>query len=308
MKRLALLVAALAALCAASGVTASVSMAELCVRTDEQNKGSWTNPTCTEKVKGQEANWIKIQQYVQPKAQQGQWCAEVEKGEPGIYKDEFCKNTEGTEKKYIGVYERPDWFVNGTQLKQGTKQIKLQLKGHAILSVATNPVLEIKCGGSISEGSTIEGNGVHQGQGKGRLNFSSCTTSIVGCETTLPTLTTNQVKAYLATAKTQTKMVEVFQPTEGEKFIEFKLKGKCGVIPTEVFNPAKGSVAAEIIPARVEQKELLLNFPSTAITEVDHEGETVRPGLTFAGTASVFSGAYGLMLASGEPFGAFGEN
>jgi hypothetical protein len=304
MRRIGLIALVLVSAAALSGVMASTSMAQTCVRVEEPGTGVFANGTCT--TEGAPKEWIKIQGYTAYLGN-GQWCAEVESVGTGNYTNAAC--TAKGAGNFIKVYEHPDWFVNGTQLKQGKAvQVKLQLKGIAILKAETKPTaFQIECKGSISEGATIEGSSIHQGQDKGRLTFSSCKTSLSGCETPT-TLTTNQTKSYLATAKTQTKIVEVFEPTEGEKFIEFKLKGTCGVIPTETNEAVLGRVAAEVIPARQEVKEGLLNFPVTPITEVDHEGVTAAISMKFAGIESVFSGAYGTKLVPEEAFGVFGEN
>lgn len=305
MRRIGLIALVLVSVTALSGAIASTSMANICVRVEEPGTGAWANGTCT--TAGAPKEWIKIQGYTAYLGN-GQWCAEVESGETGNYTDAAC-TTRGTG-RFIRVYEHPDWFVNGAQLKVGTKQIKLQVKGEATLKAETKPTaFEIKCGGSRSEVSTIGGNGTSQGQAKGRLTFSSCKTKLEGCETTTPTLTTNETKSYLATRSgSQTKIVEVFEPTEGEKYIEFKLKGKCGVIPTETNEAVIGTIAAELLPAGDEQKEGLLNFPEKPITEVDHEGTIVKPSMKFASIASVFYGGYGAKLVPEETFGAFGAN
>lgn len=196
----------------------------------------------------------------------------------------------------------PYWHVNGSKLV-GTRPIKLQLKGVAVLRAETKPTaFTIECGGARSEASTIGGNGTTQGQDKGRLTFSSCKTSLKECIAP-ETITTNETKSYLALAATQTKIVDVFEPTTGTKYVEFKLTGKCGVIETNVNLAVIGSVAAEVIPVGVEQKEGLLNFPTTAIRLVKHEGTEVVLGMKFANIEAVFGGAFGATLEQGGTFG-----
>lgn len=203
----------------------------------------------------------------------------------------------------------PFWHVGGATLK-GTRQIKLQLKtnggsGAKLTAETAGEPFIIECKNAISEGATIEGDGAKQGQGKGRIAFSSCKTSIAACFLTEPVVT-NPTKSYLADAEsTQSKFAEVFEPGQGEVFINLVFTGKCGVITVNTPLPVKGSVAAELIPGGKESQEGLLNFPVKAITEVKHEGTVVKPLMQFAGVTSVFSGALGARLQTGEAFGVF---
>ena len=72
----------------------------------------------------------------------------------------------------------PVWHVNGTRLAQGAvRQLKLQAKSHPLLraeNAAGTEKVEIECKASVSEGATIENQGNIQGQGKGRVSYSSC--------------------------------------------------------------------------------------------------------------------------------------
>jgi hypothetical protein len=307
MKRIGLMVLALAALGALSGITATASMATTCVLVDEPNTGNWTNPTCTEKVAGVGRNWIRIQNYTNPYGIfLGQWCAETEELNTGDYIEPTC-TTKGANAKYIRIYEHPDWFVHGMQLKQGSKNIKLQLKGKAKLAVP-KAELVIECKSSASESSAIEGSGMGQGRDKGKVTYKECVTNIKECKVAEP-ITTNQIKSYLGTiAGHQTKIVDVLEPENGNKFVELKLSSSCGVLAGT--QPVEGSVAAELIPAGEEGKEGLDNYPEAAITTVDHEGVETAVGLKIGATnlASTFSGAYGAELESGEPFGVGGGN
>jgi hypothetical protein len=290
----------LAAMGAVSGTTASISMANVCVRVEEQNTGSWTNATCTEKKAGEPKNWILIQEETLYLGS-GQWCARVESGEPSLYKDPQCisKSENGG---FIKVYERPTWYVSGNQLKQGTRQIKLQVKGVAILkSVVAGKALKIECKNAVSEGSTIEGNGLGQGQGKGRITFTSCASET--CPPHEPIIT-NQTKAHLGTSTgSQSKYVELFEPTQGENFTEIKLGGACLVTVA-----AKGTVAAEVIPGEAEGQEGLLNFPEPPIEKVNLEGQEKKVGLKLGAEPAKFSGTFGARLETKEVFGVFGSN
>ena len=187
--------------------------------------------------------------------------------------------------------------------KSGTRQIKLQLKGSAVLK-APAASLELECKGGISEGETIEGNGGSQGQAKGRLSFSSCKVlKPTGCVVVEPVVT-NPNKAYLAAAGTQTGIVEVFEPGQGTVLASIRFS-KC-IFFKEV--GLVGSIAAEPLPARMEEQESLLVFPTEAITTIKHEGVEKTLKLEVIGSAATFSGAYGMRLATfPEKFGVFGN-
>jgi hypothetical protein len=203
----------------------------------------------------------------------------------------------------------PYWHVGGAKLK-GTRQIKLQSKGPLFLKSTS---LAIECKNSISEGSTIEGGEVIQGQAKGRVLYSSCKVTVPAeekCKIQGGQIKTHQIKSYLANAATQTGVVEVFVPTETNVFTEFVLEngpgGSCPFKPEEPVG-AIGSAVAEVIPAGVEGQEGMLAFPSTAILKVKHEGQEVSlPSLKTAGFVSTFSGIYAARLATfPETFGVF---
>jgi hypothetical protein len=300
MKRIGLLMLALAAACAISGAAASTSLASFCVRASEPNKGNWTNATCTEKTAGQQTNWVKIQSFSN-EISPGIWCAEVAEANTGNWTNSQC-TTAGTG-NFIKAYERPDWYLNGSQLKQGSRQIKLQLKGTAVLKselAGLGPVT-VECNGGLSEGATIDGYGNNQGQGKGRITFTSCTSTV--CPVAEP-IVTKQTKAHLVTFKgQQTKYAELFEPTEGEVFTTLKFAGVCSLAVN-----VTGKVAAEIVPKEKEQQEGALIFPETAISSVVHEGQEVTPGLFLGLKEAKFSSYFGARLETNERFGVFGSN
>lgn len=215
---------------------------------------------------------------------------------------EYTETGTGEEVKIVGV--GPYWHVNGSRLESGKKQVKLQSKNSAVLS-STTLGLELECKNSISEGATIEGNGVSQGQDKGRLSYSSCKViKPAGCTLAEP-ITTNPTKSYLAfNVGAQQSIVDVFEPTEGVMLAKFIFSGKaCGVLSGA--QPLDGSVAANIVPKGQESQENLFAFPTTAVTVIKHNGAEKKIGLTFAGAAATLSGAYGARLATGEKWGAF---
>jgi|GEM_PF-1977885 len=196
----------------------------------------------------------------------------------------------------------PYWHVGGSRLEKGIRQVKLQVKGFAVLKVPAIS-LTVTCKNAISEGATIEGNGLNQGQDKGRLAFTQCITSIVGCNVAEPVVT-NPIQSFLANAATQTHIVDVFQEAQGPLAVVTLVGAPCGAFagPNEV----TGSLAAEIVPTGVEVQELLLAFPEPAITKIKHEGIERTVGLKFSALTATFSAAFGARLATfPEKFGAF---
>lgn len=205
----------------------------------------------------------------------------------------------------------PFWHVGGSKFTEGTRQLKLQSKGALVLK-SPEAKVEIECKNSISEGATIEGSKETQGQGKGRVTYSSCVTlkpTTEGCALLKPVITTNPLKSYLAysvTPVTQTKIVEVFEPGQGSVFVTFEMTPQCGAALEKV--GVTGNVAAEVIPARVEGQEGMIAFPSPIISEVNHEGVIKKLQLSTILLHAVFTGVYGARLANfPEKFGAFDQ-
>jgi hypothetical protein len=300
MRRIGLIGLALTAICAFGGMTASASMASFCVRVEEPGQGNFLDSGCGLPGAG---SYIPIQNYGRYLGR-GQWCAEVEAANTGNRTDAGCVNV--GRGNFIIVYERPDWFVGGIQLKQGVRQMKWQVKGTPILSATFGEAkVVVECNRSVSEGATIEGQGNFQGQGKGRLTFTSCKVAKPEKCTVAEPITTVQTKAHLASFRGQSKIAVLFEPTEGKTYVTLKFSGSgCGVIAGS--EPVTGTVAAEAIPTNVEGQEGLLNFPEQAIKTVSLEGQERSLGLSLGGQPTVFSAAYGVRLASGESFGAFG--
>jgi hypothetical protein len=301
MGRTGLIGLALAAICAFGGMTASASMANFCVRVEEPGTGNFTNAGCTSAGAG---NYIEIQNYGRYLGN-GQWCAEIEKPGSGNRTDSGCEKPGAG--NFIKVFERPDWFVGGTQLKQGVRQVKWQVKGRPVISIDFGEAkVVLECNRSVSEGATIEGQGNFQGQGKGRLAFTSCKVAKPEKECTVAEpITTVQLKTHLASFDGQTKIAELVEPTEGKTYFTIKFNGKgCGVITGA--QSITGSLAAEVVPANAENQEGLLNFPERPITKVSLEGQERTLGLLLGGNPMVLSLAYGTRLETGESFGAFG--
>lgn len=198
----------------------------------------------------------------------------------------------------------PYWHVNGLKLEMNTKQIKMQLKGAFVLKAAAS-MLEIVCKKGVSEGTTIEGNVLTQGQGKGRLAFSQCVVPELPSCTVAEPITTNPLKSYLATAGTQTQDVDVFEPGQGTVLFTIFFNKGCGPFFGGEFGAA-GVIAAEIIPSEVETHEALVVFPSKPIGQVKREGiETKLPEVKMIGVQATISAAFGARLQSGEQFGAY---
>jgi hypothetical protein len=298
MKRLGLFGLLLLILCVYSGTAASSSMA-FCVKTVEATAGNFKNAQCTE---GGAGNFVKIVA-LNTFLGNGQWCAETET-EIGNFKNAAC--TEAGKGKFIKVFAGPFWHVNNARLTSGSKQIKLQMKGKAVL-VSPKLELEVVCNSSISESSLIEGNGLSQGQDKGRVSYSSCKVAKPNkaeCTVTEP-ITTNFTKSYLVEREAQQTIAEVFEPTEGKVFVNLTFSKGCPELIRGT-QPVDGSAAAELAPKGTEVVEGLLNFPTTAITSVKHEGTEKTIGLTIGASANAatFSAAYGAKLSTGEIFGA----
>jgi hypothetical protein len=309
MKRITLIALALATVCAVSGVVTSSSLAaRTCYRVLAPGAGSWQKPNCTEASSGHgEYVWVKklTQQEVH-----NIWCAETTISGEGLWADSQC-SVLGPPFNFIRVYGPPKWNVNGAQLKQGVKQIKLQLKGKAVLkSEVSNIKLTLECNTGAAEGAAIEGNGNGQGQDKGRITFEQCQLSEpTNCKVEEP-IKTVQTKSYLATTSgRQQKIVDVFEPQQGTIFTELKFKTEGGcLIPKP--DPVRGSVAAEVLPVEAEGQEGLLNFPATPITTILFEEQEKTIGLKLgseeAGKPATFAAAFGTRLNEGGTFGTFG--
>lgn len=306
MKRIGLLALAVAAVCAISGATASVSTAIVCVRVDEPGSGHWTNPGCSETQAGQPRNWVQIKAIASAQPQH-QWCVEVEVP-PGeaVYSDAFCTSMVG-QLKYHKIILHPDWWVGGNQLKQGAQQIKLQLKGPAVLESKIAAVaLTIECKNGSSEGSTIEGQGFKQGQDKGRITFTQCATKAPKCKVAEP-ITTVQTKSRLGMIAGQNKYADLFEPQQGTTFAIIKIIDGAEPCAVKGEFPVKGSVAAEVIPGEAEGQEGMLNFPTTAISKVLLDNETKEGvGLSLGVEPAKFGAAFGARLATNQPYGVFG--
>lgn len=301
MKRIKLIVLALIAASALSGAMAASSQAVTqCMRVAEQGTGNWSNATCTEKAGTQPKEYVLVNE---PGLSLGAgiMCAEVIEANTGNYSNSQCTNK--VTGNFIKVYERPHWWIQGKQLKQGSKQIKLQLKGIAVLKSEISGIgpVTIECNTGISEGATIDGYGINQGQGKGRISFTSCRSNV--CTPAEP-IVTKQTKAHLATISGhQSKYVELFEPTEGEVFTTLKLGVLCGTLNVT------GSVAAEILPGgENELQEGELVFPEAPIKSILHEGREVTPGLFLGLVEAKFAAAFGARLDEGGKFGVFGGN
>lgn len=208
----------------------------------------------------------------------------------------------------------PYWHVNGSKLGQGTKQIKLQSKGAAVFKwedhVPLGNTITIECKNNISEGATIEGNGSKQGQGKGRIRFTQCSSAAEpSCKVAEP-MTTNQLKGYLATYESsddQLKYAYVFTPAQGNVLMTITVTG-CSNTGFNVTGAAvTGSVAAAILPAEAEGQEGLLTAPELSITSVFHEQAQEGITLSFPKPSFSMRFTFGARLASGEGFGVFGQ-
>jgi hypothetical protein len=202
----------------------------------------------------------------------------------------------------------PYWYVGGSRLTSGTKQLNLQVKGAALFkSKVVGVAATIECTKASSEGATLEGNGFAQGQDKGRLTFSTCHVSTAGCVVAEP-MTTVNTKSHLVTfAGSQSKYADLFEPQQGEVLVTVNLvngkETKCAVVGEF---PIKGTVAAEVVPKESESQEGLLNFPETPIEKVFLENKEKLVKLALGGEPAKFTGGFAAKLATGERFGVFG--
>ncbi|HEY7831432.1 MAG TPA: hypothetical protein VIC06_12800 [Solirubrobacteraceae bacterium] len=215
----------------------------------------------------------------------------------------------------------PFWHVNGGKFAQGTQQLKLQLKGIAVLtSTVSLMAVRVECRNSVSEGAAIEGSGPQKpGQAKGRLAFTSCTSVVAGngtkCKPQEP-ITTNQTKSHLVTfTGNQSKFAELFEPQQGSTFTNISfLDGPGGTCPIKSGNPfpVKGTVAAELLPKESEVQEGQLVFPETPITKVflfENE-QKVQPdelgvSLALGANEAHFIAGYGARLSDNKVFGVW---
>lgn len=201
----------------------------------------------------------------------------------------------------------PYWHVNGKKLGQGeTRQVKLQMKGTGVISVKISEGVElgIECKTGLTEGATIAGQGKLQGQGKARFTFTQCrlVKPQEACTIEEP-VTTSQLKYQLGINPNnkQQKFVELFVPKENH-FLVIKFVPSSCVLKEITID---GSVAAEVMPTEKEGQEALLSFPAKPITEVLLEQQVAEPSLD--GGAVTLGAFFGARLATGEPWGVFGQ-
>ncbi len=199
----------------------------------------------------------------------------------------------------------PYWHVGGARLGQGVaKQITLQVKGAFVIDSAS-PVLATECASAVSEGATIEGQGQSQGQDKGRFKLTKCMAITEnGLCTVEEPITTSQLKSHLVTFRGgQKKYADLFEPQQGVSILAIKIIA-CGTL-TGIYK-VDGSVAAEFLPAEVENQEGLFNFPLIPINEVFLEQQTKKPELKIGIKKAEIIAAFGARLATNERFGVFG--
>jgi hypothetical protein len=310
MKSIGFLGLALVAVFVLNGMGATTSMA-ICVQVEEENTGNYNNSECREpKTMGK---WIKVKEGASLfSLGNGQWCAETEEPNTGNYNNSECREPK-TGSKWIKIKaEAPHWYVNGSRLLQGKKavnisaaQVESELKGKVALLGAW-----ISCKSAITQNAYIEGSGTNQGQDSAsNITFEKCTThEPAKCIVNEP-IKTKQIKSQLVeytNNSKQTKIGDLFEPSQGEIYVEISFKKgveKCA-IEGEVF-PVKGSVVANIFPENQEVLNGHLTFPKEPITVVKHEGQERKVGLTLGGGAATFSGIFEAKLVSGEKWGVF---
>ena len=204
----------------------------------------------------------------------------------------------------------PYWHVGGLRLESGSKSLKLQAKGTIVLSAQLADIAQIvvECANSRSEGATIEGNGGGQGQGKGRLIFTQCKSNWPhNCRIVEP-VTTSQLKLHLGTDSGQSKYAVLYEPTEGQLFLWYRLgnrEGETCLVAGE--EPVGGTAAAEVAPPEIEGQEMLLFFPKEPVSTVFLGEEERKVELLYGENQMKFSASYGARLDNGEKFGVFAK-
>ncbi len=198
-KRIRLIVPVLVAVCALGGATASTSMAvtSFCLPVAETPARGNRPDTQCRGARAAGLPYILIKTRIPGTNQAGTsiWCAETFENGTGNWENPDC--SEGTVGKYIKVDWVPTAQITGVVPAPGARQpVKQQLKGTATLAVPAES-LTIECKGSRSELAAFESQGKnHAGQGKGRISYSSCKTSVSECAVAEPIIT-NQVKRIL---------------------------------------------------------------------------------------------------------------
>jgi hypothetical protein len=201
----------------------------------------------------------------------------------------------------------PAWKVQGKFLQQGKVQIKMlagptEFKGKVALTETT-----IRCARSRSNAGFIEGHYTAAGGGGGEpFTFEQCVVlTPIGCLVQEPI--THPSFMLLVYDRENENIGVVIGSTQSIVFVTFhfesKPKEKCAITEPVEF---KGSVVANLKPGR-EQTKLggELEFPTTPITEVKHEGVIEKDQLFVGPEVAQFSGKYGIRLEQNQEFGAF---
>jgi hypothetical protein len=202
----------------------------------------------------------------------------------------------------------PFWHRNGSKLVQGSVGGTGQSKGNLSLStkIGTTPIT-FTCTSSTSVG-TIDGQGpILQGQGKGKVKYTGCTTNVSNCgisetlaeKPASQKITTGQLKSHLATATVQgvDQIVALFEPSPTEQtaekvFVKFAIVKESVACLLEGLYTVKGSVVAQLAPQEAESQEGSLFLPDIPITTITHEGQTVHPGLFLGTNDAILRGYY----------------
>ncbi len=315
MKRIGLLVAALLAMCAFSGVAASSSMAA-CQQVFEPGTGTFLNSTCTEKGAGE---WIWVKQHVTYLGN-NLWCAETTNAGEGNRTDGTCqKKVAGSNFALVIQPTYPGWKIQGKRLgPQEKRQIKITSTNSELKGKAAGAISDITCASAVVENAYIEGSGTSAGQGgSSSITFSKCTTiEPKKCIVNEPIKTT-QLKSHLGIyGEGQGKVGELFEPEQGAEaeYVSISFKGEGCVLKPEQKFPVKGSVVAETKARGQEQNQEPLeavigelSFPTQPISKINVEGQTREVKLQLGGEKAGFTGKFEAQLVSqsgvGIPFG-----
>lgn len=201
----------------------------------------------------------------------------------------------------------PAWKVSGSRLGQVKQQLKTLAGTTTLVGKVTLIEVKIKCGTARTEGGYIEGAGQGAGvDGAAAIVFEQCEVEKpTQCEVVQP-IRTVPVKSQLVTVANGQQIDDLFEPTQGTKFVTITFTSKAGLkCPLTTFE-VKGNVAALVKPEGVEQVQGELEFPTTPIPEIKKEGGAAEViGLKLGTEEAKFSGKFGASLNSGASWGAF---
>jgi hypothetical protein len=205
----------------------------------------------------------------------------------------------------------PYWHVAGSRFEIGTRET-VEVAGTTELKATVLGLpIKITCEDAVVENSTINANGLGQGQDAAKaITFEKCKIPIPkGCAT--ENIKTVPVKSHLViytNGASEEKIGDLFEPTTGTEFTTITVENngteKCALAATY---PVKGTTVGEVKPEGTEATSGELTFPTSPIAEVKKEGAaSEKVGLEIgSGNKASFSGKFAVKLVTGGKFGAF---